>query len=993
MIGKTIGHYQIESELGKGGMGVVYLARDTKLNRLVALKFVSPFLTQDPVIRERFSREAQAAAAIDHPNICTIHDIAETDDGRTYIVMGYYGGPTLSELLKEGPVSPDKTRKIGVQIASALAAAHKAGIYHRDIKPGNIALTEDGDVKLLDFGLAKLIGAGELTKSGGTIGTVAYMSPEQIRGENVDHRADLWALGVVLYEMLTGNRPFRGAYEQALSYTIQNETPEQLTDEQAGEGELFTTLLAGLLDKNLESRTANAEDVLAALESGEVSASVPAHGSGPALALLERKHWMPWIAGGLIAVLVVVLLVLQPWAASESEPPQTIQSDNPEFQKIAVLPFTIHASPEFAYVREGLVDLLATSLDGAGSWRSIDSRKILSRSSDMEGSLSPEDAREFARSLGATMFLLGSATQNSDRLRISVFLYPVNGPLNPVGEATAEGSDLFSMADNIAQQILASVDGSQSARVSRVASKTTDSIDAFKAYLDGESAFRYGKFPAALEGFQRATELDSTFALAWYRVATTSNWVIRPSTGLDAAERAVAFSEPLSDRDKGLLLAQLEFQRGGMETTETLYREHLGVYPEETEAVYNLAELLFHTGPYFGKPFRESKNAWYRLLDLEPDNVPGLVHLARIAAAEQDTSEFLSLYSRIESYGDRTTELQILKTLVSDDSADIATAVASLRAEETSNMGEIVTMLGIIAQDESQMGIVWDEIARPGRSSSVKSMGFTYQSQMMLMSGEFERALELNHTVSISDPQKATLFRHYNSLLPFRTRSDAEIDQTIDELERWDTSNVPNNPIPNPFFSSNNGRYPVLRKYLLGIAHVRKGNLVWAGQYADELESAPIAPEHHLSINSRLAAGVRGRIAVANNNIPQAIDFFRKSTAPVYYGTRMGSPFFSGVAESYLLAELLVLQGEENNALEIFQSSDDASIYERVFRVPGLVQRAKIYRNRGDVETALELTVKAEKLYSSADAELQPIVDEIKDLKSQLESELRSLNR
>jgi len=212
VIGETIAQYEILEELGRGGMGVVYKARDTKLDRFVALKFLPPYLTQDLAARDRFVREAKAAAAIEHNHICTIHDIAETEDGRTYIVMSYYSGMALSERIAKGPIPVEDALRIAHQTASALAAAHAGGIAHRDIKPGNLILTEGGDVMLVDFGLAKLAGQVDLTKSRSTVGTAAYMSPEQIRGEPVDYRSDLWSLGVVLYEMIAGKRPFGGEY-------------------------------------------------------------------------------------------------------------------------------------------------------------------------------------------------------------------------------------------------------------------------------------------------------------------------------------------------------------------------------------------------------------------------------------------------------------------------------------------------------------------------------------------------------------------------------------------------------------------------------------------------------------------------------------------------------------------------------------------------------------------------------------------------------------
>jgi serine/threonine protein kinase len=209
MIGQTISHYKILEKLGGGGMGVVYKAEDTKLKRLVALKFLPTELTHDEEAKVRFVHEAQAASALDHPNICNIHEIDETDDGRIFICMAYYEGETLKEKIERGPLPIDQTLDLTLQIAQGLAKAHEHGITHRDIKPANVMITKDGIAKIVDFGLAKLAGQSRLTQTGSTLGTMAYMSPEQARAEVVDHRTDIWALGVVLYEMLTGQLPFK----------------------------------------------------------------------------------------------------------------------------------------------------------------------------------------------------------------------------------------------------------------------------------------------------------------------------------------------------------------------------------------------------------------------------------------------------------------------------------------------------------------------------------------------------------------------------------------------------------------------------------------------------------------------------------------------------------------------------------------------------------------------------------------------------------------
>ncbi|MCK4350608.1 MAG: protein kinase, partial [Candidatus Krumholzibacteria bacterium] len=228
MIGKTISHYMILEELGRGGMGVVYRAVDLDLERAVAIKFLPQHLSRNEGARQRFIHEAKAASALNHSNIGVIHEIGRTDDGQTFIVMAYYEGETLRERIDRGGMSMEEALDIATQVASGLAKSHDKDIVHRDIKPSNIIITKDREAKIIDFGLAKLAGKTKLTKEGSTLGTAAYMSPEQARGEEVDHRSDIFSLGSILYEMLAGEPPFKGEHEAALLYCIVHEEQKHL---------------------------------------------------------------------------------------------------------------------------------------------------------------------------------------------------------------------------------------------------------------------------------------------------------------------------------------------------------------------------------------------------------------------------------------------------------------------------------------------------------------------------------------------------------------------------------------------------------------------------------------------------------------------------------------------------------------------------------------------------------------------------------------------
>ncbi|UCG51016.1 MAG: serine/threonine-protein kinase [Candidatus Latescibacterota bacterium] len=305
MIGKTISHYKILEKLGEGGMGVVYKAEDTKLKRHVALKFLPPDLTRDANARERFIQEAQAASALDHSNICTIYEVNQTDDGQMYISMACYTGETLKEKIAKGSLTIDETVNIATQIAEGLSKAHKKEIVHRDIKPANIFVTEEGEVKIVDFGLAKLAGQARLTKTGTTVGTVAYMSPEQARGEDVDNRTDVWSLGAVLYEMITGRPPFRGDHEQAVIYSIVNHEPEAIDRLRPDVPVALERIVAKTMEKDRNRRYRDLSEFI-----GELKGTVaqPAVTRRPRGAWSRTTMFFPYIVVAVAFVLILFSL-------------------------------------------------------------------------------------------------------------------------------------------------------------------------------------------------------------------------------------------------------------------------------------------------------------------------------------------------------------------------------------------------------------------------------------------------------------------------------------------------------------------------------------------------------------------------------------------------------------------------------------------------------------------------------------------------------------
>ena len=437
MIGHTVSHYKILEKLGGGGMGVVYKAEDLKLRRTVALKFLPPDLTRDQEAKERFIHEAQAASALQHNNICAIHDIDETPDGQLFIVMDCYEGETLKQKIERGLLPIDQAVAIAIQVAQGLCRAHEAGIVHRDIKPANIMLTNRGEAKIVDFGLAKLSGRTVLTKTGSTIGTAAYMSPEQARGEGVDARTDIWSLGVVLYEMLTGKRPFESEYEQALVYSILNQDARPMRELRPEVPEAIEKIWRRALAKDVKDRYQTAAELISDLES---------YRTGTQLSLKTRnvigKKRRLLYAGLAVAVLAMAMVGIFFFTGRGEV-----------FDRVAVLPFhNISKVSTQEYLAYGMTEEVIARL------QQFASLNVPSIRSSMKFKGSQASYAEIARELGAKALVDASIQYVNNRVRIIARL--VDPPTDrTLWSDTYDGNveDILDLQSRIAQAVVREV--------------------------------------------------------------------------------------------------------------------------------------------------------------------------------------------------------------------------------------------------------------------------------------------------------------------------------------------------------------------------------------------------------------------------------------------------------------------------------------------------------------------------------------------------------
>ncbi len=502
MIGKTVSHYKIVEKLGEGGMGIVYKAEDTRLGRIVALKFLPEHRSGDPAAKTRFEQEAKGASAISHPNITAIHDIFEADD-QSFIVMEYVDGKTLKALLKEN-LSVRPILDLAIQTAEGLAAAHKKGIVHRDIKSENVMVDANGVVKIMDFGLAKLKGAPKLTQTGSSVGTVAYMSPEQTQGEGVDQRSDLFSFGVILYELVAGKLPFEGEHPAAVSYAICYNEPEPLARFNAQLPEGLQRAIDKCLKKDKSLRYQSAEELLADLRGLKLELD-----SGRTVVSPKRRvpvRYFVFAGLGIFTIAAAIIVTSRFFQEGKIKP------------MLAVLPFRNLGPPDEEHFADGITDEITTNL------ARVSGLLVISNTSAIRYKGTDKTNLQIGKELGVDNLLRGTVnwerSGNARRVKINSYLIAVKGDTHIwVDSYERVYGQIFELQSEIAKEVTSELKikllPKEQMSLER---KPTDNLEAYDYYLLGNEYFRrHGRedLPKAVEMYEKAIALDSNFALAY----------------------------------------------------------------------------------------------------------------------------------------------------------------------------------------------------------------------------------------------------------------------------------------------------------------------------------------------------------------------------------------------------------------------------------------------------------------------------------------------
>ncbi len=749
LVGKVIGHYRIESLIGVGGMGEVYLARDERLGRKAALKLLPDTLTTDETQLSRFKNEARSASGLNHPNILTVYEIG-TEGNRQFIATEFIEGITLRALLARGRMNLHAALEIAVQVASALAAAHEAGVVHRDIKPENIMLRPDGYAKVLDFGIAKLTEqrlasndhTGETTaalqtRQGLVLGTARYMSPEQARGQKVDARSDIWSLGVVLYEMVGGSPPFRGETPSDCIASILTTEPPPLSAVLSDVPPQLESILQKALRKNSDERYQTIKEMLADLRN--LKGGLEAQDSRPqtkarAESIVSKiKRHKRGVLLTLAAALLAAAVVARSFFFVAPAPLANEKS-------IALLPFeNLSEEKSNAYFVDGIQDEILTRLS------KIADLKVISRTSTERYKKTSQKLSEIANQLGVANLLEGSVQKTNDQVRINVQLIRAANDSHLWAETfDRKLTDIFSVesevAKAIADQLRAKLTG-QEEQV--IAAKPTDNVEAYDAYLRG-LAYTLKTFhtPANLLGAQKylreAVRLDPKFALSWAllsyvdargylttnlqptvalreeaRQAAETALTLQPNLGEAVVAKGYYHSACLKDYDTAVryyeqarqflpnssripeFLAYVERRRGQWDRSESYFNEAERLDPR------NVFLLTQHAISYiYLRRFPEGLRKLDQVLDIIPDDMDTLVQKAAIAQAEGDLTRASALLAPLNPGASNASalETQVYQAILERRTSQIIPRLKEILAKPDpalgNTIGEVRSWLG-----------------------------------------------------------------------------------------------------------------------------------------------------------------------------------------------------------------------------------------------------------------------------------------------------------
>jgi tetratricopeptide (TPR) repeat protein/predicted Ser/Thr protein kinase len=1013
VIGKTVSHYRILEKLGEGGMGVVYKAEDTKLKRTVALKFLPPGSTRDPDAKERFVREAQAASALEHPNICNIHEIDETEDGRLFIAMACYEGESLQEKIARGSLKLDEALDIATQVALGLTKAHENGIVHRDIKPANILMTDDGRAQIVDFGLAKLAHEPGLTRMGSTTGTIAYMSPEQTRGEDVDHRTDIWSLGVVLYEMVTGRRPFRGDREHAIMYSVVNEEPEPLTALRSGVPKELERIVGKAMAKRRGERYQHVDDMLVDLrtlakaldDKTRVAPARPVEGEPPgpgdeSLARRGASHpgeeiGRPGLLKMLLIPAVIVVAAILGFFVLRPRFFEGVPVGDPT--PVIVISFENQTGdPTYDYLREAIPNLLITNLERSRYLRVTTWERL----HDLLKQLAEEDVEfidrelgfELCRMEGVDAIVLGSFTKAGETFATDVKVLDVStksllGSANSKGEGVA--SILQSQIDELSRGISRNVgipERAVEADRPLVADVTTSSMDAYNLFLQGRAYYDKLYWEKARQSLERAVEIDPTFAAAYLYLGWTHWELGNVDLRKEAFETARQLAGRATERERLLIEGSyaliVEREKGEALRVLLLARDR---FPRDKL----VNEMLGWAYGWYGQ-YDEAIAVWNRYLELVPNDGEILNRLAYAYAAVGDLGRALEcaeryasilpgdvnpidtmaeMYFRMGRLDDALAGYERVHSIKPDFlSAPWALAYICALREDYVKATEWVDRYALIS---APAGGTSAAIGLHGRAFLHSWLG---DSDSALSELETARtiAVEVGNTYWADEAGRAGAWVHYYL-------GDPEIGRAF--WESWAVaSDEPSYPAPEWGFLRSVAFFEIERSFYLGLIDVRQGRLEPARSRLSEIESRLAhGGARYKNWVPLLRDALRAEILVAEGHFDEAIEVCKEAPLPDAPPllVRQTVPY-NFLFRRDTLARAYARSGDLDKAIAEYErllTFDPESGDRRLTHPTCRYELAKLYEEKGLSEKAVAEYERFLEIWASADDDRPEVVD------------------
>ena len=965
--------YRIEREIGEGGMARVYAALDIRHDRAVAIKILRSELASEVAV-DRFVREISIASRLSHPQILPLFDSGVVD-GAPFYVMPLVRGETLRQRLdRERMLQVAESTAIAAEVADALAHAHAHGVIHRDIKPENILL-EDGHARVSDFGVASALSAAgdkRLTTAGFAIGTPLYMSPEQSLAESVDSRSDIYSLGCVLYEMLTGDVPFPGS-------NIQGILARKATQ---------SAPLAGMLRENISPELENivarslarspADRFRTAAEFAGALRSVSYVDSRRRPAVSRRR---PSVALSGIAVLLVVTAALVYWRIDGSRSKVELSDD-----VVVVFPLSSSAQSDSLGLGRGMVFLLDKALDGSGTLRSVNPHSLLAALPAGTREIAPETARKIAASFGARRFILGSIVDAGSRVQLAAEVYSSGN--RPDTTANVEGGkdELLTLTNSLAAALL-------STELAKKGSLRTPgpatNPEAIKLYLDGLEATAAGNWRVSTDRYRAALARDSMLIPAWFQLgADAFNGIVSDSLARTALLRTSRFSDQLSDRDRALLTIQLSKDSGLIYKSHSLIREFVRRYPKDYEGWQQAGDLLVGSHVFLGLPISEGEVAYRHATTLH--HAQSIWDIDRLATtlASNDRIGFDSLWKRMSTLPlthDFAWSVLAAKPFLYDDRKGQDQVILEAQRQDEGKVFPAV--INVAAVDLSGAVRLAQTLLQPNRSPTMRSSAHVLSAFFEAGSGRWRAADAALGRLSQTEPQLARMYRAWFALLPYRISSPSTLDSLALYLERDDRNSVmPGSEIA-PQGEVEILVRPLERQYLLGLIAARRRNYGKAESIAKSLEGIRV-PFQAGTLPRDLAHSIRAELLLEKGDLAGAARQFDWTTMAVRFPSQYESVFFSRARDRFVYG--IILDSLNRRAASGWLEAQASSYltHDHVLKAPILLRYAKHAEREGRKEQARTAYARVSKLLRNCDPEVVPMRQEAERGMARLEGRI-----